>query len=108
MKVVIILIGVVIALAALGWLGLQIKPGSFATFARRTPKLETVPLPAGLPAPVERFYRQVYGESIPVITSAVVTGRATLRPFGPVTFPGRFRFTHEAGQGYRHYIEAIV
>ena len=97
---------VVITLIALGWVGLQIKPGSFATFARRTPKLETVPLPKGLPAPVERFYRQVYGENVPVITSAVITGRASMRPFGPITLPARFRFTHDAGKGYRHYIEA--
>ena len=61
MKVVIILVGVVIALIAIGWVGLQIKPSSFAMFPQRTPKLETVPLPKGLPAPVERFYRQVYG-----------------------------------------------
>ena len=106
MKVVIILVGVVIALLAIGWVGLQIKPSSFATFPQRTPKLETIPLPKGLPAPVERFYRQVYGESVPVITSAVVTGRASMRPFGPITLPARFRFTHEAGKGYRHYIEA--
>ena len=84
----------------------QIKPSSFATFAQRTPKLETVPLPKDLPAPVERFYRQVYGESVPVITSAVITGRAAIRPFGPITFPARFHFTHDAGKGYRHYIEA--
>jgi hypothetical protein len=25
-----------------------------------------------------------------------------------ITFPGRFRFTHDAGQGYRHYIEATL
>jgi hypothetical protein len=25
-----------------------------------------------------------------------------------ITFPARFRFTHEAGQGYRHYIEATL
>jgi Family of unknown function (DUF6544) len=105
-KVVIILVGVVIALVAIGWVGLQIKPSSFATFPQRTPKLETIPLPKGLPAPVERFYRQVYGENVPVITSAVVTGRAAMRPFGPIALPARFRFTHEAGKGYRHYIEA--
>jgi hypothetical protein len=25
---------------------------------------------------------------------------------GGLSFPGRFRFTHEAGRNYRHYIEA--
>ncbi len=90
------------------WVGLQIKPAPFAAFAQQTPAIETIPLPAGLPAPVERFYRQLYGERIPVITSAVLTGRATMRPFGGITLPARFRFTHDAGKGYRHYIEATL
>ena len=25
-----------------------------------------------------------------------------------ITFPARFRFTHDAGRGYRHYIEATL
>jgi hypothetical protein len=37
--------------------------------------------------------------------SAVVTGRAKLRING-VTLPARYRFVHDAGQGYHHYIEA--
>lgn len=106
MKLIIVLVGVVIVLGILGWLGLQIKPSSFSPFSQRTPTLETVSLPKGLPVPVERFYRKVYGDGIPVITSAVITGRATMRPVGPITFPARFRFTHDAGKGYRHYIEA--
>lgn len=105
MKIVIgILIGLVV-LVGLGWLGLRVKPKSFATYPGQTPELQTVPLPEGLPAPVERYYRQLYGDEIPVITSAVVSGRATIAPFG-FNLPARFRFTHEAGQGYRHYIEA--
>jgi hypothetical protein len=69
---------------------------------------KTIPLPAGLPAPVERFYRQVYGERAPLITSAVISGRGTLRPVGGITFPARFRFAHEAGRSYRHYFETTI
>lgn len=105
MKVVIILVCVVIALLLLGWLGLQIKPNPFPSLSQQTSVLKSVPLPEGLPAPVERFYRQMYGENVPVIESAVITGRVSLRVSG-ITFPGRFRFTHNAGKGYRHYIEA--
>jgi hypothetical protein len=53
---------------------------------------------------VERYYRVAVGEWVPVIQSAVLTGRARLRLFR-LTFPARFRFTHEAGHGYQHYIE---
>lgn len=105
MKIIVTVLIVLVALTAVGWLGLQIKPRPFASYPEATPSLQTVPLPDDLPAPVERFYRQLYGDEVPLITSAVVSGRARMRPFG-VTLPARFRFTHEAGQGYRHYIEA--
>ena len=102
------LLGIVLVLVlsiGVGWLGLRIKPKAFAPYPQQTPQLQTIPLPEGLPAPVERYYRQLYGDEIPVLTSAVVSGRATLKPFG-FALPARFRFIHEAGQGYRHYIEA--
>ncbi len=92
------------SLAAAGWLGLRIEPRPFAPYPERTVAREWVALPTDLPAPVERFFRVAVGDRVPIITSAVVTGRARLRLFG-VTFPSRFRFTHLAGQGYRHSIE---
>lgn len=42
-----------------------------------------------------------------VIDSAVVNGRGSVRVAG-ITFLARFRFTHLAGQGYRHSIEATL
>jgi hypothetical protein len=105
MKVLLIFAGAVVALVMLGWVGLQIRPRPFLAFRQPGDALQTVPLPEGLPAPVERFYRRIYGESVPVIESAVISGRARLRVNG-ITFPGRFRFIHHAGEGYRHYIEA--
>lgn len=105
--IVLILLAGIALLALAVWLGLQVKSAPFPAFPQAQPALETVPLPEGLPAPVARFYRLVYGEHIPVITSAVITGRAEIRPgIAGLTFPARFRFTHIAGQGYRHYIEA--
>ncbi len=104
MRVILILFGIVAALALVGWVGLRIVPRSFPPFAQRTPPLQAVPLPQGLPTPVERFYRRIYGDNVPLITSAVISGRVRLRIQG-ITLPGRFRFTHVAGQGYRHYIE---
>jgi hypothetical protein len=104
MKAVGILLGSV-TLIGLGWLGLRIQPRPFTSYPEQTPPLETMRLPDDLPAPVARYYRQLYGEEVPIITSAVVSGRARMRPFG-VTLPARFRFVYEAGKGYRHYIEA--
>ncbi|HEX2951622.1 MAG TPA: DUF6544 family protein [Armatimonadota bacterium] len=102
---VFIILGIVIAVLFLGWLGLQIPPRPFPAFAQQGTHPKLVPLPHGLPAPVERYYRRIYGDQVPIITSAVLTGHARLR-IGGITFPGRFRFTHDAGNGYRHYIEA--
>ena len=105
MKVVYIILIVLAALILVGWLGLQIKPKAFVLPSLPTSSAKTIPLPSGLPAPVERYYRTVYGEQIPVIESAVFTGRAVIRPFG-LWLPARFVFVHEAGKNYRHYIEA--
>ena len=99
--------GILAALTGLGWSGLQIRPAPFPAVTPLSVPLETIALPTGLPAPVERFYRQTYGERVPIIRSAVITGRGTLRLNG-ITLPVRFRFTHDAGRNYRHYIEATV
>jgi len=69
--------------------------------------LKTVDLPEDLPAPVSRFYQAISGDKVPVIESAIITGRGRLR-FSGITFPTRLRFTHIAGQAYRHYIEATI
>jgi hypothetical protein len=105
MKLFTIIMAILVILILLGWLGLQIRPRAFAPYPEKTPELKTIPLPAGLPAPVERFYRTVYGDEIPVIETAVMKGRAVMSPFG-FKLPARFVFVHNAGRDYRHYIEA--
>lgn len=100
-----IVVAVVVIVLAVGWLGLQVRPARFADYPEPSGAAATVPLPDGLPVPVERYYRQAYGDEIPVVTSVVITGRGKIRPFG-LWLPARYRFTHDAGKGYRHYIEA--
>ena len=100
--------GVILAgMTALGWGGLHVRPAAFPPVPPPAAAPATVPLPAGLPAPVDRFYRRLYGERVPVISSAMISGRGTLRLFG-LRFPARFRFVHDAGHAYRHYIETTV
>jgi hypothetical protein len=105
MKILYILAAIFATLILLGWIGLNIQPKSFAMPALQKTDPKTIPLPSGLPAPVERFYRTVYGDQIPVIETAVFVGRGRIRPFG-IWLPARFVFVHNAGKDYRHYIEA--
>ena len=105
MKIMIVVASIVTVLLFVGWLGLQIQPKQFEPFAQNSSVVKTVPLPKGLPAPVERFYKTVYGENVPVVDTVVVKGRAVISPFG-IKFPARFIFVHNAGKDYRHYIEA--
>ena len=102
-----ILLAVPVILAVAGWLGLRIRPASFPAYPAQEPDFEWVDLPAGLPEPVARFYKTAFGDQVPIIKSAVITGVADLRFMG-ITFPTRFRFTHDAGHNYRHYIESTV
>jgi hypothetical protein len=97
--------GVVLSVGLLGALGLRITPRPLADPELTASEMRWVALPEGLPPPVERFYATLYGEEVPVIDSAVMSGRGTMRVNG-LTLPVRWRFTHDAGQAYRHHIEA--
>lgn len=103
-----IIAGLVVGIGLIGWLGLQIRPKPFPSFPKPTQPSKTEPLPAGLPEPVERFYRTVYGDAIPVIETAIIQGRGVLKPFLNIPIPARFVFVHQAGKDYRHYFEATL
>jgi hypothetical protein len=106
MTVLGIVAGMLATLLLVGWLGLQVRPAPFPDYPEASHALSrTAPIPAGLPKPVDRYFRGLFGEEVPVIDSVVITGRGRIRPMG-FWMPARTRFTHDAGKGYRHYIEA--
>jgi hypothetical protein len=98
---------VLVILVTLGWAGIHIRPAPFAPVKQAEVAPETIDVPNGLPGPVERFFRARFGDRIPLIHSAVISGRGTMRlpQLFNLTLPVRFRFIHEAGLNYRHYIE---
>ncbi|MEO8392099.1 MAG: DUF6544 family protein [Chloroflexota bacterium] len=79
----------------------------FPSYPVSTPPLQSQTMPANLPSPVAHFFARIAGEQIPIIHSAVISGTGKLR-FKGVTFQARWRFTHCAGESYRHYIEAAL
>ncbi len=85
--------------------GFRVPPTPFPVYRAPASPVVTIPIPAGLPKPVERFYHATYGDQVPVYTSAVISGRGTVRFMG-ITLPSRLRFIHIPQQGYRHYFEA--
>jgi hypothetical protein len=97
-------LGGIVALTGTGWLGLRIEPQALPDAGLEAGPIATVPLADGLPEPVDRFYRTLYGDQVPVVETAVVSGRGQMRVNG-ITFPARYRFSHVAGHDYRHYIE---
>jgi hypothetical protein len=106
-KVLLVLLGCVLAVVLLVWIGLRVPARPYPALTSPQAAPPVVPLPAGLPEPVDRFYRQLYGDEVPVIDTAVVTGRGTMRIAG-LTLPVRFRFTHDTGQAYRHDIDTTL
>lgn len=105
MKIIIIIAVILAALILIGWIGLQVKPKPFSMPLLPQTETKMMPLPSGLPKPVERFYKTVYGDQIPVIDTVALTGRGRIRPFG-IWFPARFIIVHNTGRDYRHYFEA--
>lgn len=107
MKILFWIVGVLAALIAILWAGFQVQPQGFGPLPFAGQEPETAPIPAGLPAPVERFLRVTYGgDRIPVLKTVVLSGRAKMKPAGPLYLPARFRFIHNVGHDYRHYFEA--
>ena len=101
-------ISVIILVPLMLVLSLRIQPKPFSAYPEPAQALRSVSLPGDLPAPVARYYETIgMGEQVPLIESAVISARGRLR-FAGITFPARLRFTHDAGQGYRHDIEATV
>ena len=94
-------------LVLLAWAGLRVPPRPFPAIDPPPPTFDQVPIPQDLPAPVARFYERLTGDRAPRVGTAVVSGRGTMRVAG-VTLPVRFRFTHVAGEAYRHEIQATV
>ena len=107
MNPLLIILSVLIALIFIVWLGLQINPKPFPSYTAPTTPLQTIPIPDNLPAPVDRYYRQLYGDSIPVFESAVISGTGRMNIAG-IWLPARFRFTFIPGQEYRHYFENTI
>jgi hypothetical protein len=100
-------LGGLTALGGMAWIALRIEPAPLPVPPLQDGSVASVPLPEGLPAPVDRFYRTLYGDEVPAIETAVITGRGTMRVNG-IRFPVRWRFSHIAGQDYRHYIEVTA
>lgn len=107
MNAVWIAVGVAIAVPILLWVGLQVPAAPFPAYAETGSVSTFVAMPSALPEPVARYYLAVYGDNVPVIETAVISGRARLRVAG-IRFPSRFRFTHIAGQDYTHDIVSTV
>ncbi len=100
---VLAVIGFFAAMVFIGWLGTMVPARSFERPAF-PPAPDTVPIPDDLPPPVARYARAAFGEEIPVIHSAQITGRGKLVLNG-LALPARFQFYHDAGNAYAHYIQ---
>ena len=98
------LLTALLALIGLGWLGTRWKVESFPIPARHSREMGSIAPPADLPPPVTRYVQAVFGDRIPVVQSALISGTARLRINGLV-LPARFRFYYEAGHAYYHYIQ---
>ena len=95
--------GVLAALAAIAWLGLQSQPRIVAPVTGKSQARGDVRVPANLPAPVLRYLHVALGEHAPRIESAVFWGRAQAN-FG-VWVPMRFQLYHRLGYDFRREMQ---
>jgi hypothetical protein len=102
-KAIIGIVGGIIAVVGIGWLGLQTKPKNFPLPSDQTRDLGRVGLPASLPEPVYRHFNATLGSEVPKIESAVVWGRARIKT--GMWMPLRFKAYYVPGQGFYRYME---
>ncbi|TXT44307.1 MAG: hypothetical protein FD137_1581 [Spirochaetes bacterium] len=103
-KVIVVPLGILTFLVVV-LAGFRVKPAAFVPRALAEGKMEQIAIPQGLPAPVERYYKTIFGDTAPKVETVVFYGRCRIKPFG-LWMHARFVFIHEAGRNYRHYIEA--
>lgn len=99
---------IIFAVVIIAMIGFRVPPKPFQrrTLAgSRGPDPAKVEIPAGLPAPVERFFKAFAPAGLDDTRSVVFYGRGRIKPFG-IWLPARFVFIHETGKNYRHYFEA--
>jgi hypothetical protein len=103
-RVMLLIAAVIGVLTAIGWVGLQIPPRSYAVETiGETP--HTLTIPEDLPPPVLRYASAVYGDNVPDVRSAEVLGRASIMR-GGLQMPARFRFYYDAvNPSHYHQIE---
>jgi hypothetical protein len=84
-----------------GFLGLLAKPSQFAAPAApdATRPVRLARIPAGLPAPVDRWYRAEFPQGLPVYDSVVMRGTGTMRMAG-VALPFRHLVELRPGRGF--------
>lgn len=102
-RVMIGLAGGLVAVAGLGWAGLQVSPSNLPPPVDAPRDLGRVEIPAGLPAPVRRYFQVALGQPAPRIDSLVVYGRARAN-FG-LWLPLRYRLVHRPGYDFERYME---
>ncbi len=105
LPLLLVIVALIFGLLAVGWLGLQVRAPRFPAVPSG-PAPRTVPLPADLPAPVQRFARALFGDQLPEVKSAMILGRARLAPTG-LPMPTRFRFYYDAARS-SHYHDIQV
>ncbi|MBX3013086.1 MAG: hypothetical protein KF832_16330 [Caldilineaceae bacterium] len=103
LKVVMGLVGGLITLGGLGWLGLQSQPRDFPPPSEEGKASGTVAIPATLPMPVRRYFQVAFGERVPRVEALVAWGQARAR-FG-LWMPLRFRLYHRPGQAFKREME---
>jgi len=80
MNIVLGILIILVIVVGVVWIGLKVKPKPFTPFLAQNIELKTMILPGDLPVPVTRFYHAIFGDEIPIIGSAVISGQAKMFP----------------------------
>jgi hypothetical protein len=66
-----VLVGMVVLILIIGWLGFQIEPEGFSPHPEKTQDAGAINVPTNIPEPVKRYFRAAAGSNVPEVKSAV-------------------------------------
>ena len=102
-KVIVGIIGGLVAIGGIGWIGLQVPPANFPAPSEKAEDRGMVAAPPDLPAPVRCYFAVAFHNQVPRVESMVAWGRARAN-FG-LWMPLRFHLYHQPGQAFKREME---
>jgi len=104
LRIIKIIVGVLVGLFAVGWLGLMVQPRNFKVDEKKLQQQSARSISAIVPDGLQQYADKVFADEIVDIKTSVIWGKSKINAKGIWT-PARFITYYITGEGFFRYIE---